>query len=341
MKQRGYSLLLSLFVIVTVSGVLLAGTTVSTASRKSAQTLELSLAKAALISYAVNYIDHYGAQGAGIGHLPCPDTDAPLSDNSNMGQADPWHRDGPNPPCSKNAVELGWLPRHVSVRNGRYHFHARARQRLRYAVSGRFVNNPIGRTVNPSTMGDIAVANFTDVVAVLMVPPLVSELDNRDQWTRLERMLTTSSSYALIRTSDIQTQALRRTGGWLLEQLNRAESQRCLATENAGCGLIKRAQVTCEFSEKLLLLHWLDVRANNVDCENYSQALASATTLLEDVPINRHWFFRNEWFRYVEFVVHESCNQNESLLCEFALLPLKKNELVLRVAIQPSIPVEL
>lgn len=136
--QGGYSLLLSVFMLLVVGGLGVGGTALYAPRLSTNETMELGRAREALMHYAINYIDHYGPQGAGLGHFPCPDTDKPTGKDRSQ-----WHLDGPNPPCGRDAVQTGWLPRHVSGASGRYHFHTRNKQRLLYAVSGNFINNPL------------------------------------------------------------------------------------------------------------------------------------------------------------------------------------------------------
>jgi len=330
-NQRGYSVLVSLIVLLGLGSVWVAAITKQTISQTADQTLELDQARAALINYAVNYIDHYGAQSAGVGHLPCPDTDSP--DNA---QPDAWHRDGPNPPCAKHAVEHGWLPRHVTVRDGRYHFHTRAQQRLLYAVSGKFVNNPVGRIVNPSTEGNFSVGQFTDVIAVLATPPLDTDLVNTQFWLSADSLARHGVAYSMIRTADIRTQAMQRVGGWLARQLNNAAVQRCESIDEGNhCGLEQHDLSQCDIDNKYVLLHWLNNRFSPIVCESHRQRLLSTFTLLEEVPIQRHWFMRNKWFDFVELLFDENCIRVADLTCRFVLLPVLDDAALITVRLQP------
>ena len=313
MKQSGYALLLSLFALAGLVGTGL----ISAASYQQIsthhQTLELSRARNALISYAVNYIDHYGAQSAGIGHLPCPDTDNPDST-----QPDAWHLDGPNPPCAANAVEQGWLPRKVDVVGGRYHFHTRAKQRLLYAVSGRYVNNPLSRVVNPTTAGDITVAGYSGVVAVLKTS---SEPD---------------AAYTLIRTVDIRQQAMQRVGAWLVGKLAAAWRLRCSQSMATGCVARYFQLADCKFSANEKLLHWLHIKPLFVDCESYKTILKSTFTLWEGVPFNRHWFIRNAWGDFIELQVDDDCIAYDLTRCRLTLLPIGLSDQRIIIRIIPN-----
>ncbi len=314
MKQRGYSLLLSLFALAGLGGAGL----ISAASYQQIsthyQTLELSRARDALISYAVNYIDHYGAQSAGIGHLPCPDTDNPDST-----QADAWRLDGPNPPCAANAVERGWLPRKVDVVGGRYHFHTRAKQGLLYEVSGRYVNNPLSRVVNPATTGDITVGGHTGVVAVL------------------KTSMETDAAYTLIRTADIRQQAMQRVGAWLVDKLATAWRMRCSQPAATTCVAGYFLLADCELRATEELLHWLHIKPVSGDCESYKTLLKSTYALWDDVPFNRHWFVRNAWGDFIELQLDHNCIAHDLRYCRFALLPIGRDDQQIIIRIVPNV----
>jgi len=344
-KQRGYTLVLNLIVLLGVGSVWFAEISAQTAVENAAQrvamradqTLALSLARAALISYAVNYIDHYGAQGAGIGHLPCPDTDEP--DMPDDTSTDSWHRDGPNPPCAQLDVEHGWLPRHVNVRDGRYHFHTRSHQRLLYAVSGQFVNNPVGRIVNPSTDGGFSFGQYTDVIAVLATPPLDADLAGSRFWLSEELMADQGSAYSLIRVTDLRKPSMQRVGGWLVTQLNNAMEQRCSSiydsSEPSDCRLSEHSLSHCDSSKNTVLLHWLTTKIAPINCEGHKQILLSTFTLLEKVPIQRHWFMRNKWNEFVEISFVPDCLTNVEPDCRFVLLPIDDDMDLLNIQLEP------
>jgi len=210
MMQSGYAILFSLFVLLGASGIWFAGYGVQQSSRNPDRTVELEQAKQALISYAVNYVDHYGPQGAGIAHFPCPDTDKPDPNHD-----DPWVRDGPNPPCGRQRIAHAWLPRHVNTASGRFHFHNRYRQQLWYAVSDQFINNPLNRVVNPAVGGDISIGGVDDIIAVITAPATdVPDLEPYIWWEARDRD-TSKFAYTLIRTSDIKVPAMQRTADWL------------------------------------------------------------------------------------------------------------------------------
>lgn len=314
MKQSGYALLLSLFVVLGVGSFWLVGSSALYFPNYRNQALELERAKQALISYAINYIDHYSAQGAGVGHLPCPDTDSP-----DLSHSDPWVRDGPNPPCARQDVELGWLPRHVSTKSGRYHFHNRNRQRLWYAVSGKFINNPLNRIVNPSTVGNINVGGFDDVVAVLTLPDLELGQEQSLAWWMGDNIELNRFPYTVILNNDIRVPAMRRVSDWLLARLNPEMNPS-----------------PCELGAELNMLHWVSNRSVNPDCAAHKKELLSEFALLEGVPYARHWFVRNEWFDYLEFKFEPVCLEPDAPQCEFVVAPTKVGDQTLTVSLSVS-----
>ena len=299
MKQSGYTLLLGLFALLSVSGIWVVSNAVSSRSSHADYSMELQLAKQALISYSVNYIDHYGVQGAGVGHLPCPDTDKPTQTAT-----DPWAHDGPNPPCGKHTVAVGWLPRHVDTASGRYHFHTRNRQRLWYAVSDEFVNNPVNRVVNPATVGRIAVRSHNNIVAVLTAPALDTTSVEPKVWWEDHKHQPSPIAFTVIRTQDIIEPAKRRVASWLLSRVNSA-----------------KAEPPCALSAELELLHWLSRKPSGSDCEAHKQALKSEFVVFDGAPYARHWFIRNGWFNYIRFEFDSACFQELLGGCKFSADP--------------------
>lgn len=296
------------------------------------QTTELDKARQALISYAVNYIDHYGVQGAGIGHLPCPDTDGP-----DLSHSDPWVRDGPNPPCGQALVEHGWLPRHVNTLSGRYHFHTRARQRLWYAVSGRFINNPVNRVVNPETDGNISIGNYDDIVAVLTTPPLDKKDKKSHTWWDSDSNKSATSAYAVIRTKDIRMPAMRRVADWLLSRLNAAIVSRCeIEAVVGGCNYAQHAKHSCHFNPEQTVQHWLSVKIPDQNCDAQKNNLSNEFARFESVPYKRHWFIRNGWSAFVEMGIDELCVVPSNLACAFVLTPITLSDQKIHILLQPG-----
>lgn len=149
-KQQGFGLLLVLTLLVAAGGYALLlvspGVRANTSLTKTVRiNSELGQSRQALLSYSAHYPYLYGPKGAGVGHLPCPDTD---SLGKNVTQ---WSvKDGPNPPCGKYSEAVGHLPRHISFSKGRYMFHSDPLSRVDYTVSTRVVNNPQNNPVNPT-----------------------------------------------------------------------------------------------------------------------------------------------------------------------------------------------
>lgn len=322
MNQAGYSLLLSLFMLLGISGFWFVGGVGVLKSDYSNQAMELELARQALISYAVNYLDHYGAQGAGVGHLPCPDTDRP-----DRSVGDTWSLDGPNPPCGNQEIEIGWLPRHVNTASGRYHFHARSRQRLWYAVSGNVVNNPLNRVVNPSTTGSLRIGGLSDIVAVIGVPPLNLDTAMPFAWWENTNVTQGRTTFTVVRVIDIRIQAMQRVSSWLLGKLN-------VIAEPSSCAL------NAEFE----LLYWLSQNVSGAECDALILDLRTEFAFLDGVPYARHWFIRNKWFEFVRFTVDSRCiNQNsivENTVCEFVPQTLTRTDQILTMNLQPVVASE-
>jgi len=332
MKQSGYALLLSLFLMLGVSSFWVVSNTLQSGSFRRDQTTELEKARHALISYAVNYVDHYGVQGAGIGHLPCPDTD-----NPDQSHSDPWVRDGPNPPCGQALVEHGWLPRHVNTLSGRYHFHTRARQRLWYAVSSRFINNPVNRMVNPETNGNINIGSYDDIVAVLTTPPLDEKNTNSHSWWDGAGYESNSAAYAVIRAKDIRIPAMRRVADWLLSRLDAAAVSRCEILEDTnGCSFGQHANYSCSFSPEQTLQHWLSLKTPDQNCDLQKNSLSNEFARFESVPYKRHWLIRNGWPAFVEIDTDELCAEPSKLACEFMLTPIALSDRKIHFFLQPK-----
>ena len=351
MRQSGYTALLVLLLLFGASGVWIASMGLPDSQSESAAMLEVNQARVALIAYAIDYMNHYGARGAGPGHLPCPDTDPP----SNTSIHHEWHLDGPNPPCADEAVEFGWLPRHVSTKIGRYHFHQRARQRLLYAVSGAFINNPVNRVVNVSTRGNLPMRDFEDVVAIVAATtPGLSGRGEQDWW---KNPVTNNNirAFALIRSADLQASIRDWIARWLVSELNETLSSQCKNTESVSAGsesivesivesvvkpvvepvdkqppdtladeLLWCEQLAasidqCQHSDSLLLLAWLAATRPHDGCSQSDEISLINTAFLESVPLRQHWFFRNQWHRYVSLTIHPRCEESSVTLCTFSL----------------------
>ena len=114
-------------------------------------------AKAALIAYAVMHGEHYGAVGAGPGHLPCPDTNGDGVENT---------------PCGNNA--LGRLPQSVvasttgnTILLSDYNYGTD--QQLWYALANPGRRTPI-TTFNSTTTTTHTLDGQGNMLAVLIAP---------------------------------------------------------------------------------------------------------------------------------------------------------------------------
>ena len=244
--QSGAVMLLILLAMLTGGGLLMASRVSTSVPLEIQQdrSRTLGMARQALLSYAVGYIDLYGPRGAGPGHLPCPDTD-PMDDAPD---ALSWLGDGPNPPCGHGQVALGRLPRHISLPGHRYGFHGQPRQELWYAVSTGFVNNPVNRVVNPASRGGLRLDDTHDIVALIIDPgrALASQnrtLDGPAAWlegenadadavfTRLQSGIG-HDRVAALGMDSLRTAMTERVGLWLRDQARAAAATRCADTSH-------------------------------------------------------------------------------------------------------------
>lgn len=158
-RQRGVVLILIVLLLVVASSYLLLTQLNAAASesyRRERSAAALERARQALIGYAASYPDNPATSDAlaGPGYLPCPDTD---NDGS------------PNPPCGTlaEAIRIGRLPWEFlkldDVRDS-------SGERLWYAVSGNFRNNPKTLPLNSETPAQLTVDGYADVVAIVFAP---------------------------------------------------------------------------------------------------------------------------------------------------------------------------
>ena len=340
MNESGYALVLFVLILASVSGAWLIQTAPGNdAAVTTSSAVEVAEARLALLAYATNYMTHYKPRGAGPGHFPCPDTDAPTTSDG-LSQYNNWHLDGPNPPCANNTVEYGWLPRHVNVLKGRYHFHQRARQRLWYAVSGRFVNNPVNRTVNNATLGNMAVTGFDDVIAIIAAPKPTVSGNGGKKWWKHPSANDDIGAYALIRSADLRGPMKQWVGHWLTATMNEIMVQHCQnvvptqsayqslvnevlsneresvrgSTEPGLCTRIISSKVQCESANDSWLLSWLTTTPVESGC-----LLDTAGKMLDNVPIQHHWFVRNQWPEHIKVIIEAPCESLEESVCLFKL----------------------
>lgn len=116
----------------------------------------LSEAKDALIAYAVMHGDYYGAAGAGPGHLPCPDTNGNLQENT---------------PCGLNA--LARLPVSITTPGGAVlqlsDYGRGIDETFWYALANEARRTPIA-AFNTTTVTTLSANGQANMAAVLIAP---------------------------------------------------------------------------------------------------------------------------------------------------------------------------
>jgi len=284
--------------------------------------IDLDDARIALLAYSTNYVDHYGARGAGLGHLPCPDTDGEAGFESGNRS-----KDGPNPPCGQKRVAAGWLPRHLNVTEGRYVFHSQSRQRLLYAVSSAFINNPSNRIVNPDTQSTFQFYDMDGVIAVIAAVEDSVEITNLANWWKDEEVASAIQALNFIQQSDILIPVMRRVGSWLVRKFNSALDSYCdQQAEPISCDYSLLQLEHCKPTREQAILHWWRPTNAEPDCADFSEDLKSRFSFLEDVPYNQHWFVRNGWQEFINILIDEVCMKDGSSRCRFILDAVQSDE---------------
>lgn len=308
-RQRGYAN--AILMLSVLSGLVLSSSVQSLVidSRLSvteADRQTITSAREALIAYSVNYMELYGARGAGPGHLPCPDTDAKAGST-----IDQWKKDGPNPPCGQQPVATGWLPRHANVNHGRYRFHSDARQRLWYAVANEFVNNPVNRIVNPASSSGLDVLGNDGVIAIIAAPYSEAEFHAVSDWWLRRNLDRDIATVGLIRDKDVLLPAISRVGEWIESILNRTLTQYCSVPQDTdhGCTVNVAALASCGLSQFELLALWLAPELAHAGCDEIRQNLSVRHHALDDVPLLQHWFVRNRWHEFLRITVNDACKR--------------------------------
>jgi hypothetical protein len=174
-SQHGAALLIMMLLLFVVSMAVLLkglGRKNSRLHKEIATTTALAKAKDALIAFAVTYADNYPPNGAGPGHLMCPDTDVPAFDVNGLPLL-PYG--SPNAPCGPNAI--GRLPHTVTLPSGNLYplsdFGSSVDQQFWYAVSSICIANPAGgvnNTFNSTTPGTLTLDGQGDIIAVIVAP---------------------------------------------------------------------------------------------------------------------------------------------------------------------------
>jgi len=312
-KQRGYSLVLILAVMASLAGVAMAERSnglraLVPLNSAVAINAELRLARQALLSYTAHYAYLYGAKGAGIGHMPCPDT------NSLESQSTGWAvNHGPNPPCGRQAVAVGNLPAHISFNEGRYMIHAGFDSRVEYAVSSQFINNPANRAVNPGLLSQ-SQADF----------PYTASLRKRSSRVSSNRIY---SSEVVITKKALMLSIRPAVAAWLTNKSNREFNTDCELNQQSlekdklpeldnRCFRIKQFVLRClsessqtnlwhlasdKYYLNILLLYLADEVHEPLQCEKD----IAEQLLIDDTPAMQHWFFQNGWLDWLS-IEHEA-----------------------------------
>lgn len=328
--QRGYAVLLMLVILLSASAALLKSLSIypSGASMLSSVVVQqrvLQRARQSLLSYGVIYPWLYGPQGAGPGHLPCPDTDyvtraADVNLQSN---------DGPNPPCGQQQTSIGQLPRRVSLSGRRYAFSDLASSRVDYKVDSRVINNPVNRLVNPSLLS--GESKQTSILATISVA-------NQDD---VQRSNTAFSS--VITLNALQLGIRHSVAAWAIDRLHSLDSARCAPDQSNEFVLENSLADRCQDIQQLIAqcadgqlpvepyLDELGAESNRVqfvfllltladsllDVNHCPDDIVSLLTL-ERVPIKRHWFYRNQWHQWLRIETTEACEIPNADGCRLA-----------------------
>lgn len=280
---------------------------------------ELRESRQALMSYTTLYPYLYGPRGAGVGHLPCPDSDSLDVTASN------WSvKHGPNPPCGNGIVAQGHLPQHISFPTGRYMIHAAHGPRVDYAVSTQVVNNPANQAVNPALM--LHAGKDQTYVALLQ----------RSIGTHSSKLLQSSE---VIVTKKALLQAARYgVAAWLADKINDQTNSTCdldriayrpekVQKPDEECHRLRRIIQQCrvahsgdngwrvrpgKFSSIIVLLMLADIVPERFQC-----ALAVVEQLrIDKVPATVHWLLRNDWLDWIVIVYDAQCVQANPARCK-------------------------
>lgn len=308
-------LLLPVLLVVTLSATMINPSTNNTTVR---QLQILSDARQQLVAYAAAYLESYKPTGAGPGHLPCPDADQ---------TPDEYHvqaglrGDGPNPPCGNHTIAIGKLPRHISHGKHRYAFHLEDKHALWYAVDTRFINNPVNRAVNPETVGRIRLISELPAAAVVFIP-----IESSPMWKQPTSVVTgrlqqafqggkgvdtlkeSIFQYVLITPTALLSAVTQRVALWLHGHYQVNDLFACASNKLCRYALLR----SCEFSQrdKMLLLMLDNGKLFNcdgtaADRDRSKRFLSDAR--LDDDFFRRHWFYRNDWWRFVVIQIDDEC----------------------------------
>ncbi|HBR96277.1 MAG TPA: hypothetical protein DD979_02720 [Gammaproteobacteria bacterium] len=245
--------------------------------------------------------------------------------------------EGPSPPCG-GEYAVGRLPRltrithtskTVEYQPGHYgHAHA-----FWYAVSGNFVNNPISpqTVVNPDTQARLWVDAADDVVAVIIDsgPALPQQIvsrpsrahsaylegGNADGDVHFSVQADGNDMLTFIHKDDLLMRALPRVLAHVRDWLLDYRLQHCLPGTQSGCfpAASASADGACEAA---LSAGWLAVDVGNCERSLFSSGV------LEGVANEQHWFFRNDWARFVRYSVSDDCLGDQAFACDPKIGPI-------------------
>ncbi len=309
--QQGYAMLAFVVFLLGMGGGVLSYMpslgVVASAQSATKDQHALIAARQSLLSYAALYPYLYGPTGAGPAHLPCPDTDSQGSVGAQNTSSVGVRRDGPNPPCANPVVSEGKLPRHTVLPGNRYLFHAEPYQRIDYAVSGAFVNNPLNRLLNLSNLNQV---RSKPVSMLSVISADGSRTKARVTITSEALAASVAPAVALWLTQRINTQVERYCTEPLVSEGVLASPSLAIQDETISCSdLFVDPEEHCSTSRLLALL--LDQPlVSGESC--LIDVLAENT--LEGVSANRQWFLRNNWHLSVNVQHADDCLPSDMLL---------------------------
>jgi len=319
-KQGGYALLLFIPILLMAT-ISFSAIRPMFDSQHVHHLQKLSDSRRQLIAYSASYLESYKPTGAGPGHLPCPDSDrSPDEYQVQLG----LRGDGPNPPCGKHSIAIGKLPRHISHGKHRYAFHLEDRHTIWYAVDTRFINNPINRVVNPDTVGRINLVEELPAAAVLFMARegasiwaqpsgvIISSLREALQGERtagkLELFERSVSQYVLITPAALVDAVTQRVALWMYAHFRTPALFNCASNKQCVYLPIRACDISLQAKIQLLMLsnnHMIECSGTPADVRLAAQALGDSR--LDGVFLRRHWFYRNDWWRFVDVQLESDC----------------------------------
>ena len=344
-------MILVLLVLASLAGSALLGVhslRVSTSAHENALLLKADLlhARDALISYAAHYPYLYGARGSGVGHFPCPDTDGNVESTGAV-----WsQRLGPNPPCGSHETAKGLLPAHISFPNHRYSFATHSNAPVSYYVSGRFINNPINRSVNPEVILNAQKASvqlvelnqavrrdvdsypnnvkavITPALLLLSSKPSVASwlvkrlhqlgslscaLSSKDGVTDQQEPLDTSTDFPEMRGPLQSDWCIRYLA--ISKLCNQSTRFPTISVIASSMEHVKEFSISEEAHSQIITILLADKFPNEYDCEKSPES----QLFIEGARARSHWFVRNHWAPWMKLVVNDACGFVSPPNCKF------------------------